>query len=117
MISAVPVMGLITALFLPGFFITLIFFKEVNVLERLMLSITFSIMISIAVGIGLGYNKNVKELTGGITHQNVWKWELVITFSLMVIAVAVNRKSINLSKIKSSIINYKIPIKKSSKEK
>jgi len=86
--------GLIFALFLPGFLITLIFFREVKILERILLSIAYSIMITIAIAICLGYNEQVKNITGGINSFNMWKWELIITFCLAAITLFIYRKKI-----------------------
>ena len=100
MISIVSIFGFLFALFLPGFFITLIFFREVKFLERLLLSITFSIMLAIAIGIGLGYDRNVAQVTGGITPYNVWRLELAITGVLALVAAAVNFSSIRKLKFR-----------------
>jgi uncharacterized membrane protein len=86
--------GLLFGMFLPGFFISLIFFKEAKWLERILLSITYSIMITIAIAIGLGYNEAVKNITGGITSFNLWKWELIITSILALITIIMYRKNI-----------------------
>jgi uncharacterized membrane protein len=86
--------GFIFALFLTGLLLTLIFFKEVKILERMLLSITFSIMLTIALAIMLGYNEEVKNITGGITAANLWKWELAITGILSLVALIVNWKKI-----------------------
>lgn len=116
MISIASLAGLLFALLVPGFFITLIFFREVNWLERIMLSITFSIMLSIAIGIGLGYNKEVKDITGGINPKNVWGLELIITAIVVVLALIANRKSINLKNIRNSIKKYEPKAKLPKKE-
>ena len=74
--------GLVLGFFLPGFFITLIFFKELEIMEKIGLGMVFSIAINIVLGLFLGYNEYMKELTGGITRQNVWFGLLAITFIL-----------------------------------
>ena len=111
--SFIAFFGLLFALFLPGFLITLISFREVKVLERLLLSITFSIMIAIAIGIGFGYDKNVKDITGGITPKNVWYSELVITGLLFIVAAIIHRKNISFNNIKA--LQGKIKIKNKRK--
>jgi len=98
--------GFIFAMFLPGFFLTLIFFKEVKLLERMLLSITFSIMITIALAIMLGYNENVKNITGGITAANLWKWQLWITGILGFIVLIMFWK--NIRQLKFSTIKIRI---------
>ena len=115
--SNILAIGLLFALFLPGFFITYIFFREVKLLERIVLSIAFSIMIAVAIGISLGYNENVKNITGGINQQNVWLWELVVTSLLGSMAWFVNRKQINLKRIKDFRQGLKSIIKKISRKK
>lgn len=120
MISIVSISGLLLALFLPGFCITLLFFREANFLERVMLSITFSIMIAIAIGIALGYNKEVKNMTGGITPANVWKWELAITSALLGLVLIINWRSISFKNmqalLKKTQIKGRIQFKKEEKE-
>lgn len=86
--------GLVFGMFLPGFFITWIFFREVKWLERVSLSVAYSIMITITIAISLGYNENVKNITGGITSGNLWVWELIITGILGLIAYIIHRKKI-----------------------
>lgn len=117
MISVISILGLLLALFIPGYFITLIFFREVNALERIMLSITFSIMISIAIGISLGYNRNVKEITGGINPYNVWKWELIVTSILLVAVLFLHREKLKPSFIIGLKKRFKTPNIKLIKEK
>lgn len=89
MSNVVAFFGLIFALFLPGFFITLIFFKDVKLLERILLSIAFSIMITISIGIYLGYDAQTAARTGGINPQNVWLVELWVTGLLALITVVI----------------------------
>jgi len=115
--SNILAIGLLFALFLPGFFITYIFFREVKLLERIVLSITFSIMIAVAIGISLGYNENVKNITGGINPQNVWLWELVVTSVLGLLAWFINRKQINLKRAKDFVQGLKSITKKISRKK
>jgi uncharacterized membrane protein len=117
MISLVSIIGMLFALFVPGFLITLVFFREVGVLERIMLSITFSIMLSIAIGISLGYDKNVKEFTGGINPKNVWMWELINTSVLLIVVVFLHRKKITRSNIMNLRKRFKTPNIKLRKEK
>jgi len=96
MISLVSILGILMALFIPGFFMSLIFFRRITFLERMVLSFTFSIMIATSIGIALGYDKEVKDITGGVNPSNVWRWELVATGILGIIALIVNIKDINL---------------------
>lgn len=78
------IIGLLFALFIPGYLVTLIFFKELKLLQKIALAITFSIMIDVAIGIFLGYNENMKNITGGVTSGNVWFYSLIVTGFLLV---------------------------------
>ncbi len=89
------VIGLILALFLPGFLIALIFFKELEALEKVGLAFVFSIMIDIIVGLFLGYNEYMKNLTGGIIARNVWIYLSLITLILLIVYYLKERKMIN----------------------
>lgn len=80
----VAVIGALFALFVPGYLVTLIFFKELKLLQKIALAITFSIMIDVAIGIFLGYNENMKNITGGVTSENVWFYSLIVTGFLLV---------------------------------
>lgn len=115
--EAISILGLALALFLPGFFITYIFFREVEILERLLLSVTFSIIISVAIGIGLGYNENVKNLTGGITSRNVWKYEIIATSIAGILALLLNIRRISFKNLKNLPMKIKLPKRKTVKEK
>lgn len=77
--------GLLLVLFLPGYLIVLLFFKEMNKIERISLAFVLSICIDIIIGLFLGYNKYMKELTGGITALNLWIYLILITVWLVVI--------------------------------
>ena len=112
MINFITIAGLSFALFLPGFLLTLIFFKEYRLLERIMLSIAFSIMISIAIGIILGYNQNVKNITGGISQSNAWRIEIILTLLLLFVAIIINIKKINLKNLTSYFKGMQLPNKK-----
>lgn len=76
--------GTSLALFIPGYLVTLIFFKEFTPMQKIALAITFSIMISVTIGIFLGYNEDAKNLTGGITSGNVWFYSIIVTMFLLV---------------------------------
>jgi len=79
------IFGLLFALFIPGFLVALIFFKELEVIEKVALAFVFSICIDIIVGLFLGYNEAMKNLTGGITAFNIWIYLVVITIILILI--------------------------------
>ena len=71
------IIGLVMGLFIPGFLLTLLLFKKIDILERIALAIGLSISIDVFAGLFLGANKTMKDLTGGITELNVW---LMLTF-------------------------------------
>jgi uncharacterized membrane protein len=76
--------GLLLALFLPGYLVTRIFFKELEELEKIALGFVLSIAIDIALGLFLGYNETMKNLTGGITALNLWLYLGSITIILII---------------------------------
>ncbi|MGV8086560.1 MAG: DUF1616 domain-containing protein [Candidatus Woesearchaeota archaeon] len=94
--------GLILALFLPGYLIARIFFKELDELEKVALGFVLSIAIDIALGLFLGYNETMKNITGGITAFNLWLYLGSITIILIIFWIFKNddeyRKVINLFK-------------------
>lgn len=79
------VIGLAFALFVPGFLLTKILFKEQEVLETIAFSIAFSIAIDIFLGLFLGANEVMFNITGGITELNVWFYIIGISLILGVI--------------------------------
>lgn len=92
-LSAVhAIVGILFALFIPGFILTLIIFNNKSWLEKLAFSIAFSIIITVIIGISLGYNEGVKNITGGINAPNVWIGEIAVT--LMLTAIYLMRKKI-----------------------
>jgi len=81
------IIGLAFALFVPGFLLTKILFKEQEILETIAFSIAFSIGIDIFLGLFLGANETMYLLTGGITELNLWFYLLIITSILAVVLV------------------------------
>ena len=81
------IIGLAFALFIPGFLLTKIIFKEQELLETIAFSIAFSIGIDIFLGLFLGANETMYQLTGGITELNLWFYLLIITSILVVVLV------------------------------
>ncbi len=79
------IIGSLFALFIPGYLLVLIFFKELNMLQKAALAIVLSIITSVSIGIFLGYNETMKNLTGGVTEYNVWTYELLVSGILFVI--------------------------------
>lgn len=88
-IIQIPV-GLILALFLPGYLIARLFFKELDELEKVALGFVLSIALDIAFGLFLGYNEYMKNLTGGITALYLWLYLGSLTLMLLSAWAAVN---------------------------
>jgi len=86
------VIGLPLALFLPGYLIARIFFKELDELEKIALGFVISIAIDIIVGLFLGYNETMKNFTGGITALNLWLYLGTLTIILFVTWVVRNNE-------------------------
>ncbi|MDP3727888.1 MAG: hypothetical protein Q8R18_00395 [bacterium] len=86
------IIGLAFALFIPGFLLTKIIFKEQEILEKIAFSIAFSIGIDIFLGLFLGANETMFKLTGGITELNLWFYLIFITLLLGVILFIKEKK-------------------------
>jgi len=78
------IIGLPLALFLPGYLIARLFFKELDELEKVALGFVLSIAIDIIIGLFLGYNETMKNLTGGITAINLWLYLGTLTIILII---------------------------------
>jgi uncharacterized membrane protein len=84
------IVGLPLALFLPGYLIARLAFKELEELEKVALGFVLSIALDIVVGLFLGYNETMKNITGGITAFNLWLYLGTITIILFVAWVLKN---------------------------
>ncbi|MFH1592029.1 MAG: DUF1616 domain-containing protein [Candidatus Woesearchaeota archaeon] len=84
------IFGLLFSLFIPGFLVTLILFKELDLIEKIGLGMVLSICIDIALGLFLGYNEYMKNLTGGIIARNIWIG--LVTISLIFFIVYLFQK-------------------------
>ncbi|MBS3146274.1 hypothetical protein J4471_01105 [Candidatus Woesearchaeota archaeon] len=56
--------ALVLVLFVPGYLIVQIFFKNITILEKITLSISFSIIISFIISIMLGFIKVAEKVYG-----------------------------------------------------
>ena len=92
------IIGLPLALFLPGYLITRIFFKEIKELEKVALGFILSIAVDIIIGLFLGYNESMKNLTGGITAFNLWLYLGSLTIILIVIWFLNNASEVQIVK-------------------
>ena len=79
------IIGLPLALFIPGYLIARLLFKELEELEKVAIGFVLSIAIDIIVGLFLGYNEAMKNITGGITSFNLWLYLGSITIILLII--------------------------------
>jgi len=114
------IIGLPLALFIPGYLITRIFFKELEELEKVALGFVLSIAVDIALGLFLGYNEYMKNLTGGITAFNLWLYLGSITIILIITWALKNEDE--FMKVKSMIAKLferekEVEIKGHSKKK
>lgn len=89
------ILGLLLALFIPGYLLARIFFKDLSELEKVALAFVLSIALDIFLGLFLGYNEQMKNLTGGITEWNLWIYLSSMTGFLLVVYALVNRKEIS----------------------
>ena len=85
------IVGLILALFLPGFLLTKLLFDDLKILELIVLSIVFSLFIDIVIGLFLGANEAMSSITGGLTGLNIYFYILVVTIILGFILLAQNK--------------------------
>ena len=83
----VIIIGIPLALFLPGFFIVKAFFRELDFIERIGLSVILSISVTILTALFLGFNRQMQEFTGGITPVNMLIYLLSITAILACVYV------------------------------
>jgi len=88
------IIGLPIVLFIPGYLVTRIFFKELEELEKIAMGFILSIIIDIAVGLFLGYNETMKNFTGGITTPNLWIYLSSITVVLFCIYLIRNQDEV-----------------------
>ena len=72
--------------FIPGFLIMNILFPKVQVYEKILLSILFSIGFFIVIGLILGFNETMNNLTGGLTSFNLWIYSTVLNLILLFIS-------------------------------
>lgn len=86
------ILGLVFTLFLPGFLLTKIIFRDIDILETIAFSVVFSIAFSIALELFLGANKTMYDLTGGITEFNLWFYEIGFTIIFFCIFLVVQNR-------------------------
>ncbi|MCM2326120.1 MAG: hypothetical protein NDI94_06665, partial [Candidatus Woesearchaeota archaeon] len=60
---------------IPGFLLTQIFFKDSDVLEKILSTVLMSIMFTTAISLMLGFNEFTYNITGGL--KNIWAYVLI----------------------------------------
>ena len=65
-------LGFLFVLVVPGFLLTMIFFKDEPLLEKIALVVLMSIGFTTALGVILGFNEFTYRITGGLSRMNVW---------------------------------------------
>jgi len=63
--------GILISMFIPGYLLSLILYKKINIIERICLAFGFSVFIIVFLGFfltGVSYTFNIK----GITSLSVW---------------------------------------------
>ena len=73
---ALGLMGGAVALFVPGYLVAELLFRQESFAARILVGACTSILISILVGVGLGYNERVASIMGGLTTLNLWIYQL-----------------------------------------
>lgn len=92
----IPIIGALFIFVIPGLLITLIFFSEIKLLEKIVLTFILSTSFVVILGVLLGFNEFTYNLTGGITKTNLWIYYLVINVSMLgyyIYAKNINKKS------------------------
>lgn len=76
------IIGILFALFIPGYLLTRIIFNEIESSKGIAFSLIFSLAISISLGFFLGANETMANITGGITEFNVWYYLIILSIIL-----------------------------------
>jgi uncharacterized membrane protein len=79
------VLGLLLGLFIPGLILVMVFFRELNLLEKLSLAVVFSMMISISIAVYLGYNAEQAAITGGLVFENIIRLQVMVVAILSIL--------------------------------
>lgn len=72
-------------LFIPGYLLSLLLFKDVDVFERVAISVVLSIFVDVFVGLFFGATKYNKMITGGITVFNIIAGLIVVSAAFCLI--------------------------------
>jgi len=75
--------GLLFVFFIPGFLITRILFDNIELLEKILLSILMSVGFYVFLGMFLGFNETMKNITGGLSTFNIWIYTIIINSLLL----------------------------------
>lgn len=85
--------------FLPGYFITEIYFRKASLFEKILYNFAISISVSIVIGIVLGFNEFTYKLTGGFNNL-IYAYILIDAALLLFYALKRNKREQKKSKIK-----------------
>ncbi|MCM2325519.1 MAG: DUF1616 domain-containing protein [Candidatus Woesearchaeota archaeon] len=83
-------LSVILVLFLPGYLLSLIIHKDIVPIERIILSIAYSIILDVVVGFFLGGNKELFLSTGG--YQKLTVIILLISLCLLFFVILLARR-------------------------
>ncbi|TKJ17505.1 hypothetical protein CEE44_03140 [Candidatus Woesearchaeota archaeon B3_Woes] len=72
------IIGLVLLVVVPGYFLVSILFKKIDLLEKIALSVAFSLSINILIGLVLGFLKMFNK-------TNLWISSLVVTGLLFLV--------------------------------
>ncbi|NTV24361.1 MAG: hypothetical protein HGA85_08410 [Nanoarchaeota archaeon] len=103
--------GMLAALFLPGFLIVMLLFSEMKLLEKLLMSVIFSIIIDIIIGVYFGYDEAQAAATGGLNYTNLAYAELTIVSCLLAMLL------IKLAIVKAKTFLFKDKVQKKNGNK
>ena len=85
------IIGILFALFIPGYLLTILLFNDLEILERISLAIGLSMCVDILIGLLLGGNKTLMGFTGGITAFNLWIFIGAICVILLALILIKNK--------------------------
>lgn len=90
------VVGILFIFFVPGYLLSLIIFKEVEIFERIATSIIFSMAITVIIGLLFGASRYNKLFTGGLTIVNIYVGLILISIILFFVYNKINKSEYNL---------------------
>ena len=89
------IIGIAFLLFIPGYLLSLVLFKKLEILERIALAIGLSISIDVILGLIFGFNKLTAQITGGISGLKIWLGLISVSLVLSVVYYKRNKFQYN----------------------